>query len=108
MPSTPLTCCSMGDATVSATVCALAPGYMAFTTTVGGVISGYCSMGSPSTATPPTIIVMIAMTLAKIGRSMKNRLNTRRQLPPAPAADVGALLEFLATSGASAATGASA
>src|SRR5689334_15907133 len=32
-------------------------------------------MGSPTSATPPTIIVMIAMTLAKIGRSMKNLEN---------------------------------
>jgi hypothetical protein len=35
-------------------------------------------MGSPNTATPPMIIVMIAMTLAKMGRSMKNLLNTWR------------------------------
>src|SRR5262245_31629085 len=40
MFSTPLTCCSTGAATVSATVWALAPGYDADTSTVGGVISG--------------------------------------------------------------------
>src|SRR6185437_6164217 len=34
--STPLTCCSMGAATDSATSLALAPGYMQVTETVGG------------------------------------------------------------------------
>src|SRR5436190_15000022 len=38
-------------------------------------MSGYRSMGRPNSATPPTIIVMIAITLAKIGRSMKNLEN---------------------------------
>src|SRR6266567_1320567 len=46
MFSTPLTCCSMGAATVSATTWALAPGYTAEISTVGGVISGYWVMGS--------------------------------------------------------------
>src|SRR5437762_562639 len=45
MFSTPLTCCSMGAATVSATTSALAPGYWQVTDTVGGVISGYWAMG---------------------------------------------------------------
>jgi hypothetical protein len=40
MPSTPLTCCSMGAATVAATTWALAPGYDALMTTVGGVMAG--------------------------------------------------------------------
>src|SRR4051812_43510846 len=39
---------------------------------------GYRSMGRPKSATPPTIIVMIAITLAKIGRSMKNLENMER------------------------------
>ena len=51
------------------------------TWTVGGVISGYCSIGSPNSATAPKIIVTIAMTLAKIGRSMKKRENIGRALP---------------------------
>src|SRR5438045_1552577 len=45
MFSTPLTCSSMGVATVEATVWALAPGNCVLTTTVGGAISGYCAMG---------------------------------------------------------------
>src|SRR6266446_2986975 len=40
MFSTPLTCCSIGAATASATTWALAPAYWAVTDTVGGVISG--------------------------------------------------------------------
>src|SRR5260370_38144283 len=40
MPSTPLTCCSIGAATVSATTWALAPGYWIVTATAGGVIGG--------------------------------------------------------------------
>src|SRR5881275_94035 len=50
MPSTPLTCCSMGAATVSATTTALAPGYDAETSTVGGVISGYWATGRVNSA----------------------------------------------------------
>ena len=46
MSSTPLTCSSMGVATVSASVCGFAPGYTAVTTTVGGAISGYDATGS--------------------------------------------------------------
>ena len=34
---------------------------------------GYCSIGSPKSVTTPTSIVMMAMTLAKIGRSIKKR-----------------------------------
>src|SRR5258706_25062 len=39
---------------------------------------GYRSIGRPHSATPPTIIVMIAITLAKIGRWMKNRESMER------------------------------
>ena len=73
MFSTPLTCCSMGAATVSATTRAFAPGYVVVTTTVGGVMDGYCSMGSRFTATMPNRTVRMARTFAKIGRSMKKR-----------------------------------
>src|SRR5688500_10841809 len=41
--------------------------------TVGGAISGYCEIGSAVEATSPAIVMMIASTLAKMGRSMKNR-----------------------------------
>src|ERR1019366_10636814 len=50
IPSTPLTCCSMGAATVSTTTLALAPGYDADTSTVGGVISGYWATGRVNSA----------------------------------------------------------
>ena len=46
MFSTPLTCCSIGAATVSATTWALAPGYWQVTFTVGGAIGGYIAIGS--------------------------------------------------------------
>ena len=36
MPCTPLTCVSIGSATVSITVLGLAPGYLVVTETVGG------------------------------------------------------------------------
>src|SRR5205823_12529404 len=45
MPGTPLTCCSIGAATVSATTWALAPGYLQSTWTVGGAIGGCCAIG---------------------------------------------------------------
>jgi hypothetical protein len=71
MPSTPETCCSIGAATVSRTVRALAPGYNAVTCTVGGVTFGYCSTGSVRHATIPARTRTIDRTEAKIGRSMK-------------------------------------
>src|SRR3954465_12621465 len=53
MPSTPLTCCSIGAAPALATPGALAPGYVALTVTGGGVMLGYRSMGRKAPATPP-------------------------------------------------------
>lgn len=61
----------MGAATVSRTVWAFAPGYDAVTSTVGGVISGYCAMGSEGIATRPAMVMRIESTEAKIGLSMK-------------------------------------
>src|SRR5689334_22724067 len=75
MFSTPLTCCSIGAATVSATTCALAPGYEHVTCTVGGAISGYCAIGSTRSATNPAMVSTIERTEEKIGRSIKNRAN---------------------------------
>src|SRR5436190_2863582 len=72
MFSTPFTCCSIGSATVSITVRALAPGYRVCTCTVGGVTSGYCATGSDHSDTAPMTIIRIASTLARTGRSMKN------------------------------------
>src|SRR3954454_21594111 len=72
MSSTPLTCCSIGSATVSITVLALAPGYRVVTCTVGGTTSGYCATARRNRQTPPIRIIRIAMTLERTGRSMKN------------------------------------
>src|SRR6478609_5184340 len=76
MPSTPLTCCSIGAATVSATTWALAPGYEADTSTVGGAISGYWATGRVNSAMLPPSTMTIDSTEAKIGRLMKKRENT--------------------------------
>src|SRR5712691_4276989 len=73
MPSTPESCSSIGAATVRESVSALAPGSAAVIVTVGGAISGYCATGNTCQATSPASVMMIAMTEAKIGRSMKNR-----------------------------------
>src|SRR5712664_3350694 len=71
MSSTPLTSCSIGVATVSASTFGFAPGYTARTTTVGGAISGYCAMGNWNAAMPPTSTMTMDRTAAKIGRRMK-------------------------------------
>src|SRR5260370_31533710 len=76
MFSTPLTCCSMGAATVSATTWALAPGYDADTSTVGGAISGYCATGRVNRAMPPANTTTMDSTEAKMGRLMKKLENT--------------------------------
>src|SRR5581483_11453648 len=47
---------------------------------VGGTISGYSATGRLRRQTRPSTIVMIAITLARIGRSMKN-LDTSRMTP---------------------------
>ena len=67
MFSTPLTCCSIGSATVSAKVCGSAPGYRACTTTVGGAISGYCATGRTVKAMVPNSTVTTEITIANIG-----------------------------------------
>src|SRR5688572_1945130 len=78
MPSTPLTCCSIGAATVSATTWAPAPGYTVVTRMIGGAIWGYWATGSVGNATAPTRTMRIASTQATIGRRTKKRLSMRR------------------------------
>src|SRR5882762_2615278 len=73
MFSTPLTSCSMGVATFSATSRALAPGKFAVMEIVGGATSGYWATGSLTAATTPTMTMTIDRTAAKMGRSMKKR-----------------------------------
>src|SRR5688572_18023757 len=48
---------------------------MAITVTTGGVTSGYCEIGSTRMAAMPASAMKIERTAAKIGRSMKKRLN---------------------------------
>src|SRR3954447_8200660 len=55
---------------------------MADTSTVGGVISGYWATGRLKTATPPASVTRMDSTVAKIGRSMKNRVNVPNELTP--------------------------
>ena len=73
MFSTPLICSSSGVATVSAMTVGLAPGNCAWTTTDGGTTSGYSDTGRRNIASRPPTKMMIDITAAKIGRSMKNR-----------------------------------
>src|SRR4051794_2963936 len=84
MPSTPLTCCSIGAATVSETTWALAPGYLQLTVTEGGAIWGYWASGRLNMAMPPASVMTIDRTDAKIGRSMKNREIKADALRPGP------------------------
>src|ERR1700676_3010870 len=77
MFSTPLICCSMGAATVSETTWAFAPGYWQVTWIVGGVISGYWEIGRLIKDISPISTMMIEITQANTGRSMKKRANTR-------------------------------
>ena len=72
--STPLSCSSMGAATVFARVSALAPGKVAVINTVGGAICGYCSMGNCIAAASPARKMIMDTTDAKMGRVMKNRV----------------------------------
>src|ERR1700761_6037246 len=72
MLSTPLICCSMGAATDCATVSASAPLYVAFICTSGGAICGNWALGSPRMAIPPARADRIAITIATMGRLMKN------------------------------------
>src|SRR5881275_3588212 len=75
MFGTPLIAFSIGEATVSSSVSAEAPGYTACTVTTGGAISGYCAIGSERIEASPARTMKVEMTAAKRGRSMKNREN---------------------------------
>ena len=70
--STPLSCSSIGAATVLVSVSALAPGKVAVISTVGGAICGYWAMGNCIAAASPAKTMMMDNTDAKIGRVMKN------------------------------------
>src|SRR5512143_1339128 len=71
--SMPFIFCSTTCVTVSSTVFAEAPGYMALMAIWGGAIAGYWETGSLKMASPPASMMTMAMTHAKMGRSMKKR-----------------------------------
>src|SRR5215813_1019103 len=77
----PFTCASIGVATDCSTVIASAPVYMAVVWIWGGAISGNCATGSRNTITAPPSTKKMAMTIATIGRSMKNLDMVRLSLP---------------------------
>src|SRR6266478_3587515 len=72
MLSTPLICCSIGVATDCSTVCASAPTKVVCTCTSGGAIAGNCDTGRLMRVIAPTITVSSEITMATIGRLMKN------------------------------------
>src|SRR5213594_525952 len=72
MLSTPCNCCSIGVATDCSRVSASAPTYVALSKISGGASSGNCAIGSWIMATMPMITITIEMTIATIGRLMKN------------------------------------
>src|SRR5882672_9945514 len=108
MCGTPLIAFSSGDATVSSSTLADAPGYVAVTVTTGGAISGYCEIGRLRIADRPASTRNTEITAAKIGRSIKKRENMseflRAYFFAAGAASVGA--DFASPDFASAAFGA--
>src|SRR6476660_389078 len=69
----PVSCCSITCVTEFLTVSADAPGKVAPILTAGGAMLGYCSIGSVVIDKAPAIMMTIAITHAKTGRSMKNR-----------------------------------
>src|SRR6267154_3738303 len=75
----PLTCCSIGAATDSATTCALAPGKLVVTWTCGGTICGYCAIGRLNPASAPASRITSEMTVEKTGRSMKKFSTVKRR-----------------------------
>src|SRR5215510_2734919 len=72
MLSTPLINCSMGVATDFSRVTASAPTYVACSRISGGAMSGNIAIGSCTIATTPRITMMMEITMATIGRLMKN------------------------------------
>src|SRR4029453_16891373 len=72
MLSTPLICCSMGVATDCSSASAAAPGGVGLRSISGGAMVGYCAMGSCTITTTPAITMRIEITMATMGRLMKN------------------------------------
>src|SRR5512139_600222 len=72
MSSTPDICCSMGVATDCSTVRASDPVYVVWTWISGGTMLGNWAMGSLDMATRPRMTMRMAITIATIGRLIKN------------------------------------
>src|SRR5262245_15825885 len=72
MLSTPLICCSMGVATACSIVWASAPTYLVWIWISGGAMLGNCATGRLTIAIVPTMTVKMAITIATMGRLMKN------------------------------------
>src|SRR5262249_50975509 len=72
MLSTPFICCSSGVATACSKVCASAPTYVATIWISGGAMFGNCAMGKLRMVREPTSTRTIEITIATIGRLMKN------------------------------------
>src|SRR5690606_2508675 len=72
-PSSPVMFCSMTWVTESSSTFAEAPGYTARISTEGGATVGYIDTGRLKIESAPASMMMIAMTHAKTGRSMKKR-----------------------------------
>ena len=67
----------MTDATVVPITSALAPEYVADMYTCGGVTFGYFAIGNVTIANKPMMLIINAMTIAKIGLWIKNFEITR-------------------------------
>ena len=72
MLSTPLICSSIGVATDCASVCASPPRNVVWMRISGGTMLGNCATGRLTIETTPMITIKMAMTIATIGRLMKN------------------------------------
>src|SRR5215469_8486414 len=72
MLSTPLICCSSGVATACARVCESAPTYVARIWISGGAMLGNCATGRLRRVSEPTRTRTMEITIATIGRLMKN------------------------------------
>src|SRR5688572_14099996 len=70
--------CSITCVTVSSSVRADAPGYVALIEIAGGAIAGYCAIGSRKIEIAPASMITSAITHAKMGRLMKNFATSQR------------------------------
>ena len=71
MPGTPLIACSNGISTELVNTVELAPGYEAYTITIGGAMSGNCDLGKVYIASPPMNIMTKEITMASAGLRIK-------------------------------------